>query len=470
MSQKKGKVWPKVLFGVLGIGMIGSGATAYVMSSQFVPTVYPNYTIGEVSLLGKTEAEAKQALKEWWEEAQRQPIVMGNERLGNKTITKTLLELDANFDVDHALSQLAFNDFIGSITGKYPEENVSDSPLQPQIQISEDSAGQISQFVDENQPDFEKARVTFADGAINRRYEAPSFSLKTEEFPAEVLSAYMENRKAVIPLTTASKSIPDAELDKINTVVSQFTTSFSSGNVSRSTNIKVAAENIDGHILLPGEEFSFNQHLGRRTIAKGYKTAGVYVSGRHDFDIGGGICQVSTTMYNALLLGNLKIESRSPHSLPVPYVPLGRDAAVSYPSLDLKFRNNTEHPVALSATYTPGKITFRVLGAAKPEDEISFETKYISSWSHGEKIVHDGSLKFGQRKVVDSGGSGRKVRTWKVVKREGKEVERILLGDSIYRGGPKIVAVNKNAKAPSSAPAQDSDENSTPPSPESDEN
>ncbi|MCB0825038.1 MAG: VanW family protein [Armatimonadetes bacterium] len=470
MSQKKGKVWPKVLFGVLGIGMAGTAATAFYLNTQFVPTVYPNYTIGDVSLLGKTEAEAKQALSDWWEAAQHQSITMGNEKLGEKTINKTLADLEADFNIDDALSQLAYNDFVGSMTGRYPKEEIINAEIHPDIQISEHSAGEIEAFVDANQPAFEKARVTFDDGAINRRYEAPSFSLKTEDFPTEVLNAYLEGRDAVIPLTTAKKSMPDGELDKITTVVSQFTTSFSSGNVSRSTNIKVAAQNINGHILLPGEEFSFNDHLGQRTIAKGYKTAGVYVSGRHDFDVGGGICQVSTTMYNALLLGNMEIESRSPHSLPVPYVPLGRDAAVSFPNPDLKFKNNTDHPMALSATYAPGKLTFRVLGSEKPEEEISFETKYISSWSNGEKIVHDGSLKFGQRKVVDNGGSGRKVRTWKIVKKDGKEVERVLLGDSIYRGGPKIIAVNKNAKAPVAAPASNAGETAPPTPPAGDGN
>ncbi|MFM9873355.1 MAG: VanW family protein, partial [Fimbriimonadaceae bacterium] len=192
--------------------------------------------------------------------------------------------------------------------------------------------------------------------------------------------------------------------------------------------------------------FSFNDFLGQRTQAKGFKVAGVYVGGKHDVDVGGGICQVSTTLYNAAVRGEIKVNSRSPHSLPVPYVPLGQDAAVSYPNPDLKITNEHDFPIALAATPEKSTLTFRILGASKPEFTYKFESQLISTWSRGQKIVHDSGLKYGVRKVMDRGGSGRKVRTWKLTFKDGKLVKRENMGDSIYSGGPVIIAVNKSAK------------------------
>ncbi len=347
------------------------------------------------------------------------------------------------------MSQVRYDTFWDDLRVAVGQERESkEIALDPVYRFGDARSVDLAAFVDKYQPPIRPAKARLVEGVVALQHESTGMTFSAEKFPQSVEAALTSGEPVKIPVIESPKRIPDAELEKIKAVVSRFSTKFNAGQISRSSNIRLAAQSIDGLVLMPGDTFSFNDHLGQRTRAKGYKEAGVYVSGRHDIDVGGGICQVSTTLYNSLLMGEVKIDYRSPHSLPVPYVPLGRDAAVSFPNPDLKFTNNFDTPIALSASYSPGVLEFRVLGATKNPREVKFESRLLSSWSNGEKIVHDPSLAFGERKVQDRGGSGRKVQTWKVVYEGGVEVERIDLGTSTYRGGPVIVAMNKNAKKP----------------------
>ncbi|MDF2597073.1 MAG: hypothetical protein K0R69_3414, partial [Clostridia bacterium] len=164
------------------------------------------------------------------------------------------------------------------------------------------------------------------------------------------------NVKAVKPAITAEL----LKTQGVKELISSFTTNFDAGNAPRSSNIRLAAKIIDGTILPPGTTFSFNEVVGERTEEKGFKEAGVYINGKVDTGIGGGICQVSTTLYNSVLLADLFVKERSNHSLTVPYVPLSRDAAVSWGTQDFKFTNNTENHIFIHSKTTSGSITFEL--------------------------------------------------------------------------------------------------------------
>src|SRR5262249_4274073 len=159
---------------------------------------------------------------------------------------------------------------------------------------------------------------------------------------------------------------------------------------------------------------SFNGTVGRRTEKAGFQIAGVYKNGKHDFDVGGGICQVSTTLYNAALLDDLKIVERHNHSMPVAYVPLGRDATVDYGALDLEIANNSDHPIAINSEFHPGKLTFRILGKKDKSLDVKIESDGSQRWDPGTQLVSDPSLPAGKRKVIDKGSSGRQVSTYRL--------------------------------------------------------
>lgn len=230
------------------------------------------------------------------------------------------------------------------------------------------------------------------------------------------LASFKLAPKAVKPNVTAEQ----LESQGIKEMISSFTTKFDSGNVPRSSNIRLAAKIIDGTILAPGGVFSFNGVVGERTRERGFQEAGVYINGRVDTGIGGGICQVSTTLYNAVLFANLEVLERSNHSLTVPYVPLSRDAAVSWGAQDFKFRNNTEYYIYIRSVATAYTITFE-LYSTKSDTKVELESKTISKTSAPVIYIDDASIEFGQEHVMEKGHDGY----------QSQLTKKVYLGDSL---------------------------------------
>lgn len=143
-------------------------------------------------------------------------------------------------------------------------------------------------------------------------------------------------------------------------------------NTGRTTNLQLAASKINGTVLMPGETFSYNQVVGARTIAAGYKEAPIYVSGQVVDGLGGGICQITSTLYNAVLYANLQIVERSNHQFVPSYVTASRDATVVYGSIDFKFKNNREYPIKLVCSVSGGLATFQIFGL-KSDNEYDVE-------------------------------------------------------------------------------------------------
>jgi vancomycin resistance protein YoaR len=309
----------------------------------------------------------------------------------------------------------------------------------------------VQDFVRKQVGDLRPAKVRFENGTILRDYEVAGYALDEEALLPKVLAAFQSDGMLDLPIKMAEKRIPDTELDKIREVVSEFSTRFPVGQRSRNANLNLASGKIDGLILMPGQSFSFNETLGERTMRDGYKVAPVIKNGKHDVGIGGGICQVSGTLYNAVVYANLKVLLRSNHSLPSAYLALGRDCTVSWPSLDFKFQNDSELPIAISRTYEPGKLTFRILGTKVVGQEVKLQTVGHRSWGRGLKYEHDSTLPFGKQKIIEKGSSGHAVTVYRIVMLNGKELRREVLNRSNYAGSPKIIALNKTAKPPAGA-------------------
>ncbi|MGE5544665.1 MAG: VanW family protein, partial [Bacillota bacterium] len=180
------------------------------------------------------------------------------------------------------------------------------------------------------------------------------------------------------PVTIAKKSlsvqIDDEDLKNFNTVLSLFVTELNS-NHNRSVNIKRAAELIDGAIVMPGEVFSFNNRVGERSKDNGFARAPVIIGKQMVDDMGGGICQVASTLYNASLQAGFPIIERHPHSINVKYVPHGQDAAVVYGSLDFKFKNDRLNPIGISSKVEDNKLVIAILGneADKSKDQVNYK-------------------------------------------------------------------------------------------------
>ena len=166
---------------------------------------------------------------------------------------------------------------------------------------------------------------------------------------------------------------------------------YGGGTQNRINNLTLAAKSIDGIELMPGEIFSYNETLGERTEEKGYKSAGVFVNGQHAEGIGGGICQVSTTLFDACLYADLEIVKRTNHSGRVDYVPAGLDAAVSWGDPDFQFCNNTEYPIRISATYADGSVNVKIYGTKTNSNTVKITTEQLDAQSYKTyRHVYDG--------------------------------------------------------------------------------
>jgi vancomycin resistance protein YoaR len=295
------------------------------------------------------------------------------------------------------------------------------------------------------------AKVVYEDGQILVRHEVVPEELDTDQVPLSTMKVLPDGASVDLPMRTGTKQVPDEALDKVTDVVSSFSTRFPAYNHPRCSNIRLASSKLRGVILMPGDKFSFNGTVGRRTLRAGFKLAGVYKNGKHDVGIGGGICQVSTTLYNACLLADLKICQRSNHSLPVPYVPLGRDATVDYGDLDLIAQNTYDTPVAIDSHYETGRLTFRILGKKDPSISVKIIQAHPRSWDASVQTVVDHSLKPGTKRVVEKGSNGHSVTTYRLVFKDGQLIRRELLSHSTYGQQKRVIAYNPSAVVPSQA-------------------
>lgn len=215
-------------------------------------------------------------------------------------------------------------------------------------------------------------------------------------------------------------------------------------NSDRNTNIKLATAEFNGMRVDPGETVSFNETTGERTPSKGYREAGAYSGGVLVQEPGGGVCQVSTTLYNAVAKANLEIVDRGPHSRPVTYVGIGLDAAVNWPTQDFAFKNNTDYPIFIASSFSDRKLTFKIYGKQMDNGEYimldSEKTETIPAIQE-EEIKYDSSLPAGEQKT-EKARDGAKAVSYKVYyDADGNEIKREVLANSLYRASKTIIRI-----------------------------
>ena len=228
-----------------------------------------------------------------------------------------------------------------------------------------------------------------------------------------------------------------------NTPMGSFTTNVSGGpaNEERNKNIENGAKKLDGHTIYPGESFSCNEHLAPWTEDNGWHPAGTYVDGEVQDSLGGGICQVSTTLYNALLRAEIKITERHDHSMAVGYVDLGADAALAGDYKDLVFLNDTDAPIYIQGNYGGGTITFNIYGhdTRKSGHKVDFVSEKVKDIPIKKQVIKDPSQPSGYEEVKDEGHEGHVAKFFKITYEDGKEVSKELLHTSKYAMAPRKI-------------------------------
>ena len=237
------------------------------------------------------------------------------------------------------------------------------------------------------------------------------FKISVEEaknmITAEVKDEYVIPLKTLYPSVSTSMIGTEAFPDQL----ASFSTNYNSRDTDRTTNLKLAANKVNGTVLMPGETFSYNKVVGKRTIAAGYKEAAVYSNGQVVDGIGGGICQISSTIYNAAIYANLDIVTRRNHQFVPSYVSASRDATVVYGSTDFQFKNNRKYPIKIMCSVSGGVARVRIFGLKQADDYDVQISSYITSQT----------------------STATYSEAYKILKKNGKVVKKVLLSKDTYK-------------------------------------
>lgn len=245
-----------------------------------------------------------------------------------------------------------------------------------------------------------------------------------------------------IVVETVEPDIKKDDLKEVDTVLGSYSTKVTGPVTGRHTNIRLATERTSDVLLMPGDTFSYNEHTGLRSAENGYQYAPVIVQGVLQEGLGGGVCQVSSTLFNATLYAGLEYTQLRNHSIPSGYVDMGRDAVVSDTGLDFVFKNNLEHPVYIKNYMSGNTIICQVYGSSKDKQNISISTNTDKVIEAPIKKVDDPSLPKGEEKVIDKGRNGYTVSTYRIYKDDNGNVlrkEKVLV--SVYPKRQEVVAV-----------------------------
>lgn len=417
-------------------------------------------SIAGQSCADMTASQARASLQDWVTEQRRKDVLLvASPPTGPRRMWKVKRgALGSEPDVDRMIADAfriveaeGFWDRVGRWFGR--REPVDVTPVW--LVHAERLAAYLRRNVEAPlKRDAKPARFVLQGGKPRVIADVPGLALDTKEALRSLNAALRDPavEEAELPLKTMLASVTAEEAAGIERQIAEFQTHYSErGN--RRRNLEVACARINGTIIKPGGVFSYNEVVGPRDAENGFKLAPVIVRGRMEPGMGGGVCQVSTTVYNAGLLAGLDVVSRTHHAFPVHYVPAGRDATVVYGAIDLKMRNSTGSPIGFIADGSNGYVRMRIYGKPNPGLSVGIERSGISSWAPTVQTVSDRSLPVGKSLVRDKGRSGHRVSVWRVFREGGRVIRRELVSRDVYRAFPRVVAVGAAvAPAPATAP------------------
>lgn len=404
--------------------------------------IYPGVHLQEISLGGLTPGEAKAGLAEkLWS--------LDELRLSDASsegVVVRLSDLGVSWDKKGTMA-LILKEGAGRSGYKERLRRIwTRSPLQLEGIMKVDAirlhrfTSRLAEQIEENPRD---ARFVVQGSKVTIEEEARGRFLQAGLLRKRILEAVRNGRDEVrLPIGVKEPARTAAALTgyDVDQVMAEFATTVSPSIPNRVHNIGLGSEAINGYLLPPGGIFSFEAVVGDSTREKGYREAPVIVGGKLVPGLGGGLCQVSTTLYNAALIANLEIVERYNHSLTIGYVPVGRDATISIGSADLKFKNSRDHYILIGAELKGGRLTFRLFGPPMKErvEIFSSDLVRLDPPVHNEK---SNALKSGEIELFEKGKAGYRVKTWRAVYLDGREISRELLSYDHYRPVPTLYRI-----------------------------
>lgn len=426
--------------------------------------------IDTVDVGNMTAEQAEAAVDEYVEGLMKKTVTID---VDGKTVKTTMADLGYSVEDHNYIEEALKAGKSGNLIKRYKElKDIEKNGLVFELEFTLDDA-KIDELVEDcSEYDVEavNASIKRVNGSFVTTEHQTGRKVNVEKTKELIKQAIVDewNREDVeltAVVEVAQPSVTREMANKCNDVLGSYSTTYSDSSANRANNLANGAKKINGTVVYPGETFSAYQVLSPFTTDNGWSAAGAYNNGKVVDSVGGGVCQVSTTLYNALLAAELEIVERAPHSMIVGYVDPAKDAAIAGTWKDLKFKNNTDVPVYIEA-YTSGRtITFKIYGE---ETRASNRTvKYISEVLEktnppADVITEDSSQPTTYRKVTQSAHYGYKANLWKVVYINGVEQSREKVNYSSYAAAPAYITVGTKEKEPEATATPKPEESESP--------
>ena len=449
MKMKKSKVTVFIAAAVATAAFTFFGTDNIFAKSQKNQTINDGVYIGSVDVGGMTKNEAKTALSDYIESIENTTFTLqGAKGSVDATAAEMSIKADASTAVDEAMGVGRTGNLINRFVQSKKLEN---GEVSVNMHLSVDKE-KTAQFLYDNK---DKLDVEAVDSGLEKTADGFNYIEGTQGQEVDIVSSvyaindFLENKwdgksnEIDLVSTTVEPRGTKEELSKIKDVLGTFSTDFSRSKAGRAANVKNACSLINGHIVYPGEQFSVYSAISPITEDNGYELAGAYENGQVVESVGGGVCQVSTTLYNAIIRAELEVVQRFNHSMIVSYVDPSDDAAIAGTYKDFKFKNNLDDPIYIEGYCSGGIITFNVYGVEMRKEgrEVSFHSETVSETEPEIQFNFDGSQPVGYYSVDQSPHKGIVARLWKTVKENGEVVSDEVFNNSNYKASPKIVTV-----------------------------
>lgn len=446
---------------LLAAGVISVGTYYAASAKSDKQAIYAGVYLDGVYVGGLTKDEAMEEYDHYVDGIENLKLTFTTSAGSYST---TLEEIGVSISVEDAVEQAYNYGRQGNILSRYKEikqleeENVV---LVPTKKFDKDKLKDILENeTGELVTAPKNASITRVDGEFIIHEGVTGTSIQVDETIKEVEKIFKEEwkQKDITVAASVKEQEPQYTEDDfyaIDSVLGQGSTEYSQGNTARSQNLATGASKISGTVLMPGEQFSVYNTVAPFNEENGYANAGQYVSNGSDIELvdgyGGGICQVSTTLYLAVLRAELNVKERYPHSLTVSYVKHGMDAAIAGDYMDFKFENSTEYPIYIEGYAGGGTISFAIYGhETRPSNRtISFESIDVSTYEPGDpEEIKDDTLEEGKQETEQAAHTGYYTELWKHVYVDGVETEKYIVdfGKSTYKAQKAKVRIGTKKK------------------------
>lgn len=421
--------------------------------------------IDEVDVSGMTAEEAKTAVEEFIEKLQGKQIAI---MVNKETVFTTLGDLGYEYEPNNYIQQAMNLGTSGNLIKRYKDlKDIEQGSIIYPLSFTIDEA-KLTELVQTKVSAFnikpvnatvtrKNGKFVYTDHILGSKVEVPQTVAKIKDM---ILNNW--NRMDIVVDATMEEDLPLYTRDIVeqtNTLLGTFTTEYTSSAEGRAANLANGARLINNAVLYPGETFSGYEYLTPFTAQNGYYQAGAYAQGKVIDSIGGGACQVTTTLYNAALKAELEIVERQAHSMTISYVDLSRDAAIAGTYKDLKFKNNTDAPILIEATTKDRRITFNIWGHETRDTNnrrVEYVTVVLSETAPPPDVItKDPTKPITYRKVTQSAHTGYKTELYKVVYEDDVEVSRELVNKSSYAAEPRYVTIGTKVEEKVEQPKDD---------------